>query len=63
VADREQPARRFPPKSFVRSGDQGDSPLFDGAGRDLVGLPAIAAAGGWLFAGREPSGITTSPLE
>jgi putative ABC transport system permease protein len=23
----------------------------------LVGLPAIAAAGGWLFAGREPSGI------
>jgi putative ABC transport system permease protein len=29
----------------------------------LVGLPVIAAAGGWLFAGREPSGITAAPLE
>jgi len=29
----------------------------------LVGLPAIAAAGGWLFAGREPSSISASPLE
>jgi putative ABC transport system permease protein len=29
----------------------------------LIGLPAIAAAGGWLFAGREPSGITRQPLE
>lgn len=29
----------------------------------LIGLPVIAAAGGWLFAGREPSGIAASPLE
>ncbi len=29
----------------------------------LMGLPAIAAAGGWLLAGREPSGITREPLE
>jgi putative ABC transport system permease protein len=29
----------------------------------LAGLPAIAAAGGWLCAGREPSGITATPLE
>jgi putative ABC transport system permease protein len=29
----------------------------------LAGLPAIAAAGGWLLAGREPSGITRQPLE
>jgi putative ABC transport system permease protein len=29
----------------------------------LVGLPAIAAVGGWLFAGREPAGITRQPLE
>jgi putative ABC transport system permease protein len=29
----------------------------------LVGLPLIAAAGGWLLAGREPSAITRQPLE
>jgi putative ABC transport system permease protein len=29
----------------------------------LAALPAIAAAGGWLFAGREPSGIARQPLE
>ncbi len=29
----------------------------------LVGLPVIAAAGGWLLAGREPSGISRQPLE
>jgi putative ABC transport system permease protein len=29
----------------------------------LIGLPAIAAAGGWLLAGREPSAITRQPLE
>lgn len=29
----------------------------------LIALPAIAAAGGWLLAGREPSGITRQPLE
>jgi putative ABC transport system permease protein len=29
----------------------------------LVGLPLIAAAGGWLLAGREPSVITRQPLE
>jgi putative ABC transport system permease protein len=29
----------------------------------LVGLPAVAAAGGWLLAGREPSAIARQPLE
>lgn len=29
----------------------------------LTGLSAIAAAGGWLSAGREPSGISRQPLE
>jgi putative ABC transport system permease protein len=29
----------------------------------LAGLPAIAAIGGWLFAGREPSGIARQPIE
>ena len=29
----------------------------------LAGLPAIAAVGGWLFAGREPSGIARQPIE
>jgi putative ABC transport system permease protein len=29
----------------------------------LIGLPAIAAVGGWLLAGREPSGISSQPLE
>jgi putative ABC transport system permease protein len=29
----------------------------------LAGLPAIAATGGWLFAGREPSGISRQSLE
>jgi putative ABC transport system permease protein len=29
----------------------------------LVGLPAAAAAGGWLFAGREPPAIAHQPLE
>ena len=29
----------------------------------IAGLPAIAAAGGWVFAGREPSGITRQPIE
>lgn len=29
----------------------------------LAGLPAVAAAGGWLFAGREPPGITRQPVE
>lgn len=29
----------------------------------LVGLPALAAAGGWLLAGREPSAISRQPLE
>lgn len=29
----------------------------------LAGLPAIAAAGGWLFAGREPSAIARQPIE
>ncbi len=29
----------------------------------LVGLPAAAAAGGWLFAGRQPAGIARQPIE
>ncbi len=29
----------------------------------LVGLPVVAAAGGWLLAGRDPSGIARQPLE
>jgi putative ABC transport system permease protein len=29
----------------------------------LAGLPAVAAVGGWLLAGRQPSGITRQPLE
>jgi putative ABC transport system permease protein len=29
----------------------------------LVGMPLIAAAGGWLFAGREPAAIGRRPLE
>lgn len=28
----------------------------------LAGLPAVAAAGGWLFAGREPSHIARQPI-
>ncbi|HEX7107173.1 MAG TPA: FtsX-like permease family protein [Acidothermaceae bacterium] len=28
----------------------------------LVGLPVLAAAGGWLLAGREPAGIARQPL-
>ena len=29
----------------------------------LVGLPLIAAASGWLFAGREPSAVARQPIE
>ena len=29
----------------------------------LVGLPLVAAAGGWLFAGPEPPAVTRQPLE
>jgi putative ABC transport system permease protein len=29
----------------------------------VVGLPVVAAAGGWLFAGREPAAMARSPLE
>ena len=29
----------------------------------LVGMPLIAVAGGWLFAGREPSGVAHQPIE
>jgi putative ABC transport system permease protein len=29
----------------------------------LIGLPLVAAIGGWLFAGREPSAIARQPLE
>ena len=30
---------------------------------DLVGLPTVAAVGGWLLAGRDPSAIARQPLE
>jgi len=29
----------------------------------LLGLPLIAAASGWLFAGREPSAVARQPIE
>jgi putative ABC transport system permease protein len=29
----------------------------------IFGLPALAAAGGWLLAGREPAGIARQPLD
>ncbi len=29
----------------------------------LIGLPLVAAAGGWLFAGREPPAIARQPIE
>jgi putative ABC transport system permease protein len=29
----------------------------------LIGLPLIAAAGGWLLAGREPAAIARLPLD
>ena len=29
----------------------------------LAGLPLLAAAGGWLFAGREPSAVARQPME
>jgi cytochrome bd-type quinol oxidase subunit 1 len=29
----------------------------------LIGLPLIAAAAGWLLAGREPHGIARQPLD
>ena len=32
-------------------------------GTILIGLPLVAAAGGWLLAGREPPAIAHQPLE
>jgi putative ABC transport system permease protein len=29
----------------------------------LIGLPLVAAAGGWLFAGREPPAAARQPIE
>ncbi len=29
----------------------------------LIGLPLVAAVGGWLFAGREPPAIARQPIE
>jgi len=29
----------------------------------LVGVPTVAAVGGWLLAGREPAAIASQPLE
>jgi putative ABC transport system permease protein len=40
----------------------GDVPLADAAIL-LVGLPLVAAAGGWLFAGRKPPAIARQPIE
>jgi putative ABC transport system permease protein len=28
----------------------------------LFGMPAIAAIAGWLFAGRDPSGVSRQPI-
>jgi putative ABC transport system permease protein len=40
----------------------GDVPLADVLTL-LVGLPLLAAAGGWLLAGREPEVISGQPLD
>jgi len=40
----------------------GDVPLIDVLIL-LLGLPLIAAAGGWLFAGREPPAVARQPIE
>jgi putative ABC transport system permease protein len=29
----------------------------------LIGLPLVAAIGGWLFAGREPPAVARQPIE
>ena len=29
----------------------------------LIGLPLVAAVGGWLFAGREPPAVARQPIE
>jgi hypothetical protein len=29
----------------------------------LIGLPLVAATGGWLFAGREPPAVARQPIE
>jgi len=29
----------------------------------LIGMPLIAAIGGWLLAGREPAGLAHQPME
>jgi hypothetical protein len=44
----------------------GEANLFPGAGLlllVLIGLPVLAAAGGWLFAGRQPPAIAHQPIE
>ena len=40
----------------------GDLPLTDVLTL-LVGLPLVAAAGGWLFAGRQPPATARQPIE
>jgi len=43
----------------------GEANLFPGLGlllQVLIGLPVPAAAGGWLFAGRQPPAIARQPL-
>jgi putative ABC transport system permease protein len=40
----------------------GDVPLADAAIL-LAGLPLVAAAGGWLFAGRKPPAVARQPIE
>ena len=44
------------------SGMLGDVPLTDVLIL-LVGLPLVAAAGGWLFGGREPPAVARQPME
>jgi putative ABC transport system permease protein len=44
----------------------GEANLFPGLGvllLVLIGLPVVAAAGGWLFAGRQPPAIAHQPIE
>jgi putative ABC transport system permease protein len=43
----------------------GEASLFPGVDLLLVliGLPVLAAAGGWLFAGRQPPAIAHQPIE
>ena len=50
------------PTRRTMAGAFGDIPAIDLL-LILVGLPIVAAVGGWLLAGREPSAIARQPLE